>query len=121
MNDRMHAGMREASRLTRVGRLIDATALLQRVLQSGRGPDPAASNTGVPPTVDLVPDTVEVTAVERGRSERTLGVQLPDALRRFLDRVTHTRFEPGQGGVAEPAAADIPGGQFLTKSFSNQA
>ena len=50
--------------------------------------------------------------------------QLPDVLRRFLDRVAPSGFEPGPGGLAEPSAADIPvpeGGQFLTKSFSNQA
>ena len=124
MTDRLHAGMREASRLTRAGRLLDATALLQRVLQSGRDPDRAASNAGVPPTIDLVPDSVEVTAAERGQSERTFGVQLPDALRGFLDRVTPIQFEPRPAGLAEPTAADIPGpegGQFLTKSFSNQA
>ena len=62
MNDRPHAGMREASRLTRAGRLIDATALLQRMLQSGRGPDPDASNAAVPPTIDLVPEVVDVTS-----------------------------------------------------------
>lgn len=124
MNDRLHAGMREASRLTRAGRLIDATALLQRMLQNGRGPDPAASNAGVPPTIDLVPDTVEVTAAGRGRPERTVRAQLPDALRRFLDQVTRSGFEPGPGGLAEPSAADIPApetGQFLSKSFSSQA
>src|SRR4029077_8823034 len=69
MNDRLHAGMREASRLTRAGRLIDATALLQRVLQSGRGLDPTAGNAGVPTTIDLVPETVEVTTAEGGRPE----------------------------------------------------
>ena len=124
MNDRLHAGMREASRLTRAGRLIDATALLQRVLQSGKGPDPAAGKAGVPPTIDLVPDTVEVTAAERGRPESAVRAQAPDALHRFLDRITRSGFEPGPGGLAEPSAADVPkseSGQFLTKSFSNQA
>ena len=108
MNDRLHAGMREASRLTRAGRLIDATALLQRVLQSGKGPDPAAGNAGVPPTIDLVPDTVEVTAAERGRPESAVRAQVPDALHRLLDRVTRSGFEPGPGGLAEPSPADIP-------------
>ena len=58
MNDKLHAGMREASRLTRAGRLIDATALLQSVLRSGRDRNPYASNAGVPPTIDLAPETV---------------------------------------------------------------
>jgi hypothetical protein len=31
MNDRLDPGMREATRLTRAGRLIEATALLQRM------------------------------------------------------------------------------------------
>jgi poly(hydroxyalkanoate) depolymerase family esterase len=124
MNDRLHAGMREASRLTRAGRLLDATALLQRILQSGRGPAPAASSAGVPPTIDLVPDAVEVTDDERGGPERPVRARLPDVLLRLLDRVAPSGFEPGAGGLADPSAADIPvpeGGQFLAKSFSNQA
>jgi poly(hydroxyalkanoate) depolymerase family esterase len=123
MNDRLRAGMREASRLTRAGRLIEATALLQRVLQSGRDRDPAANNRAVPQTIDLVPDAVEVTAAERGRPESAVRPQVPDALRRFLDRTTRSRSEPGPGGLAELFAADIPvpeSGQFLTKSFSNR-
>ena len=38
MNDRLDPGMREASRLTRAGRLTEATALLQRMLQRRRNP-----------------------------------------------------------------------------------
>ena len=72
MNDRQHAGMREASRLTRTGRLIDATALLQRVLQNGRGPVRAPSNAGVPPTIDLAPEAVEVSGAAHRRPERTV-------------------------------------------------
>ena len=87
MNDPLHAGMREASRLTRAGRLIDATALLQRTLHGGRNRTHYSSNAGVPPTIDLVPDAVEVTGVERGPPERAVREQLPDVLRRFLDRV----------------------------------
>ena len=124
MNDPLHAGMREASRLTRAGRLIDATALLQRTLQGGRNRNHYVSNAGVPPTIDLVPDAVEVTGVERGRPERAVRGRLPNRLRRFLDRVIPTGFETGSGGLGEPTAADTPvpeGGQFLTKSFSNQA
>ena len=124
MNDPLHADMREASRLTRAGRLIDATALLQRTLQGGRNRNHYVSNAGVPPTIDLVPDTVELTGAERGPLQGAIRGQLPNRLRRFLDRVIPTGFETGSGGLAEPTAADTPvpeGGQFLTKSFSNQA
>src|SRR5260370_6724020 len=71
--------MSEARRLTRAGRLIAATALLRRVLQSGRDPDPAAT----PPSIDLAPDTVEVAAAERGRPETLLQAQLPDGASPF--------------------------------------
>ena len=124
MNDPLHAGMREASRLTRAGRLIDATALLQRTLHGGRNRTHYSSSAGVPPTIDLVPDTVELTGAERGPLQGAIRGQLPNRLRRFLDRVIPTGFETGSGGLAEPTAADTPvpeGGQFLTKSFSNQA
>jgi poly(hydroxyalkanoate) depolymerase family esterase len=119
MNDRLHTGMREASRLTRVGRLIDATALLQ----SGIRPDPAGSDAGTPPTIDLVPDAVDVTGAERRRPESALQAHLPDALHGFLDRVAGTRVEPVPGGLSEPSRADISvpeSGQFLRKFYSNQ-
>jgi pimeloyl-ACP methyl ester carboxylesterase len=124
MNDRLHAGMREASRLTRAGRLIDATALLQRVLQSGIDRFPAASNAPAPPTIDLVPDAVEVTATEPGRPESAAPARVPDVVHGLLDRITRSGFEPRPGALAEPSAADVPapeGGQFLSKIFSNQA
>ena len=130
MNDRLHAGMREATRLTRAGRLIDATALLQRVLQGGRDRDSATSNADAPPTIDLVPDTVEVTdRVEmapagHSRPESTVRAPLASVLGRFVDRVARSGFGPGPGGLAEPSPADITvpeGAQFLSTSFSNQA
>ena len=98
MNDRLHAGMREASRLTRAGRLIDATALLQRVLQSGRGQDSNASSAGVPSTIDLAPEAIEETSAAHSRPERTLRARLPDVLHRLLDRGTPSWFAPGRGG-----------------------
>jgi poly(hydroxyalkanoate) depolymerase family esterase len=130
MNDRLHAGMRGASRLTRAGRLLDATTLLQRVLRSRGDRDPATGNAGAPPTIDLVPDTVEVmdplevAAPGHSRPESAVRAPLPGVLRRFVDRVARSGFGPGPGGVAEPSPADVPapeGAQFLSKSFSNQA
>ena len=126
MDDRLHAGLREATRLTRAGRLIDATALVQRVLQRGRDRVPAANNGPAPPIIDLVSDAVEVTAAEPGRagSAARAQAQAPDLVHRFLDRITRGGFEPRPSGLAEPAAADVPvpvGGQFLSKFYSGQA
>ena len=69
MNDRPDPGMREASRLTRAGRLTEATALLQRMLQRRRNPQRPFSTGSVPPTIDLLPETLEVT--DPGPSLRT--------------------------------------------------
>ena len=67
MNDRLDPGMREASRLTRAGRLTEATALLQRMLQRRRNPHRPFSTGSVPPTIDLLPETLEaIAAAEAG-------------------------------------------------------
>jgi poly(hydroxyalkanoate) depolymerase family esterase len=125
MNDRLRAGMREAGRLTRASRLIEATALLQRVLQNGTDRESAANDGGAAPTIDLVASTIEVTPAQRGRPEKAIGAQLPEMLRRFRNRAIRAEFEPGPCGLADAsAAADIPvpeAGQFLTKFFSNEA
>jgi poly(hydroxyalkanoate) depolymerase family esterase len=137
MNDTQQSGVHEASRLTRAGRLAEATALLQRVLHSGRDLYSGSSNEDAPPTIDLVPDTVEVTspgpslrsgqefgAGARSEAERRVWDR-PEALGRFFDRITRTGFQRGSGGTAERPAADTPdapeGGKFLAKSYSNEA
>jgi poly(hydroxyalkanoate) depolymerase family esterase len=124
MNDRLHAGMREASRLTREGRLMDATALLQRVLQSGRDRSSFGGDGCVPPTIELTPEAAEITGAEPSRPRSAIMAQLPAMLRGFLGGITPTGFERYPGGLAEPSAPDasVPGGgQFLSKSFSSQA
>ena len=137
MNDRLGPGMREASRLTRAGRLTEATALLQRMLQR-RGDSYSASGTGsVPPTIDLVAETVEMTdpgpsfrtgqefdTGARNRAERAGRAYLPEALRRLFDRIPHAGFEPALSGLAEPSQTDVrdvsASGKFLARSYSNQ-
>src|SRR5688500_4226631 len=82
MKPMMHPDMIEATRLTREGRLTEATALLQRMLQSGLEPD---ASTGEPravadapqiaagPIIELTPEVIEESARRRssppGRAE----------------------------------------------------
>ena len=136
MNFTLRSGVREASRLTRAGRLTEATTLLQRVLHSGRDPYSGSGNEDPPPALDLVRDTVEVTGPERSLhsgqefgADAQSGVETrvwdqPHALHRFLDRMTRTGFERGPDGLAEPSPADTPdapkGGKFLAKFYSNE-
>src|SRR5687767_15951459 len=71
----MHPDMIEATRLTREGRLTEATALLQRMLQSGmepevrtEGPRAAAADApraGAAPIIELTPAMMEVSAPRR--------------------------------------------------------
>ena len=149
MNDGLHPDMLEATRLTRAGRLTEATALLQRVLRSGTAPDTASGPTGETAhapagrgsrIIDLTPDTIELTdprhhrppagaghppgsaADQRGAEEARS--HLPEALRSFLDRVGRgLRAGHGLPGRSPPHAPDVvpDGGQFLAGSYGNQA
>jgi poly(hydroxyalkanoate) depolymerase family esterase len=134
MNDGLHAEMLEATRLTRAGRLTEATALLQRVLRNGSVPDAASGPSGetanapagpVPRTIDLTCQTIEVNdpqppprirhASGTGASSRPAGKtqggaqpHLPEALRRFLARGDRTQPGPGTGGLVKRSPAHPP-------------
>src|SRR5205807_5280194 len=60
--------VREATRLTRAGQLVEATVLLQRMLSGKTAPDATSGTTGrialtgrEPPTIDAKADTLEGT------------------------------------------------------------
>jgi poly(hydroxyalkanoate) depolymerase family esterase len=149
MNDVLHADMLEATRLTRAGRLTEATALLQRALRGGTVPGTGSAPSGeaeyapaarASRIIDLRPDTIQLTdrqppprtmhARNTSASGRPAGLTLaegepplPEALRSLLDRVS---AEPRMGGLARPFPTHTPdvvpdGGQFLAASYSNQA
>jgi len=134
VNDSLHPDMLEATRLTRVGRLTEATALLQRVLRSEPAPDTASGTTGdaanapaggASRIIDLTPETIEVTdpqpssraghASRTGASSRPAGLtpgmaqpHVPEALRNFLDRVEGIHSEPEMGGLTMRSPAYAP-------------
>jgi hypothetical protein len=110
MKPMMHPDLIEATRLTREGRLTEATALIQRILQSGLEPD---ASTGEPravadapqiaagPIIELTPEVIEESARRRssppGRAASALAV-------------TSTRVQ-AQGGREAPRPdprKDIP-------------
>ena len=60
-----HDTVREATRLTRAGQLVEATALLQRMLRGANASEPSGSAAPGPyarldpPTIDVNPNVVE--------------------------------------------------------------
>jgi poly(hydroxyalkanoate) depolymerase family esterase len=120
--------VREATRLTRAGRLVDATVLLQRMLRGESMPDAPMPATGhiaapgrEPPIIDGKANAVEGT--DRPYAPATSAQ--PRTLRAFLDR-TKQRPELGLRGLIKRAplsTADIvpEGARFIEGSFSNPA
>ena len=130
MNDRLQRGMTEATRLTRAGRLGEATAFLQRLLGGGHhGATDARSGVNAGGSadapagydakiIDVVPDKVEVAdhkptastgpsftrphGGQTGSTAESAGHPLmPAALRNFLDKF-------GSGGKIDRAAKPAP-------------
>ncbi len=112
-------GLIEAARLTKAGRLSEATAALQDMLAGQRASGPAAPARRGPPTID---GTAEAAP---GQAEG-VGLPIPKALRGLLDRASQGGFSM-PGGADKPSAAGTTpagvtdGAQFLAKTFSNPA
>jgi len=134
MNDR-HSDMLEATRLTRAGRLTEATALLQRVLRGKTARDTTSDSfweaataplEGGPHIIDAVTKTIEVanpgpssrivqafgkadpSLRSTGRAEGTARPQIPGALRSFLDRVKRIGSASGIDEAVHPSPARQP-------------
>ncbi len=152
MDHLSHPALIEATRLTHAGRLMDATALLQRMLNGGTASDAPSTPTPAPKAhlwrapdgIDLVPETVdpvdaktstrtglfEGTATEAmsARGQAAGQPAMPEALRGFLEQL---KFNPSGGlpnldGLVNRPPARTPdivpdGGQFLERSYANQA
>ncbi|MEN0075996.1 MAG: PHB depolymerase family esterase [Paracraurococcus sp.] len=126
------ASMFEATRLTREGRLTEASALLQRLLQGAAPASPAGSAPARRPRIiDVDPETGEASAPAAATPhaaafQRPATPRMPEALRGVLDRIH-------QGGLTQGARAratarararaePLPdGASFLAGRFTGEA
>jgi hypothetical protein len=141
--------MLEATRLTREGKLTEASAMLQRLFRGEEPVDAAATtphNTATPATgrlpriIDVDPETGEASGPAPAPEPRTrpagrwptggLGTatmpQMPEALRGFLDQINQGGLAQGLGGLTQGsmarAAEPLPdGAQFVAGSFRSDA
>ena len=124
-----HDIVREATRLTRAGQLVEATALLQRMLRGESAPEPSGSTARAaparlePPTIDVKADVVE----ERESRQPTQASSAPPR-RKSPARFDGMKDFSGLGlrgpiRRAPPSTSDIvpEGTRFIEGTFSNAA
>ena len=124
-----HDIVREATRLTRAGQLVEATALLQRMLRGESAPEPSGGTARAaparlePPTIDVKADVVE----ERESRQPTQASSAPPR-RKSPARFDGMKAFSGLGlrgpiRRAPPSTSDIApkGTRFIEGTFSNAA
>src|SRR3954454_1669819 len=121
--------VREATRLTRAGQLVEATALLQRMLQGGSAPRPASHSApqarppGLDPlTIDTTADFVEergVPQIAPARSAQGRRRSLPIAGMRDFSRLGLR--SPITRAPLSPSDIVPEGTRFIAGTFSNAA
>lgn len=118
----------EATRLTRAGKLVEATALLQRMLRGENAAEPF-DRTGPPAPARLEPPTIEVKADVVAEKERRQTTRAASGQRRApsapLDNMREFAGLGLRGPMlrAPPSSSDIApdGTQFIAGTFGNAA
>jgi poly(hydroxyalkanoate) depolymerase family esterase len=150
MDDQLQRRMLEATRLTRAGRLVEATAFLQRLLRGEPAPVPPGSAAPEPAepgrgsasaVIDVVPTHVELgdaRLIERRTDARTASASPPRAgarpaaradtpapLRGFLGRFGGIALDQIRGRPPRPAPREsdlvAAGGEFVAKAYTGDA
>lgn len=122
-----HDIVREATRLTRAGQLVEATALLQRMLRGESAPESSGSTASAaparlgPPTIDVKANLVEE---RESRPAPRASSTPPRRPARFDSMKDFSRLGlPGQITRAPPSTSDIApkSTRFIEGTFSNAA
>jgi poly(hydroxyalkanoate) depolymerase family esterase len=113
----------EATRLTRAGRLTEATALLQRMLRGETAPDMSFGGAGDVVLAGRTPPIIDAKAETIGETDRPLFGATTSAqpnrfgvLRALFDRVRRRSHAPVSTPDIVPA-----GGRFIEATYSNPA
>ncbi len=123
MGNEMQSGMAEAARLTREGRLAEATDVIQRALRGEFSPVGSDEGDGPMKTTSRVNEAPRPTAPPRpGPTDRALR-RAPKPPRRFRGAPSWGGVRPGiVPGTVEGALTTVPaGGRFVERSYTNRA
>jgi poly(hydroxyalkanoate) depolymerase family esterase len=121
--------VREATRLTRAGQLVEATALLQRMLQGGSAPTPESRSASQARLPRLDPLTIDATAnvVEEREAPQIAPIRSAQGRRRSLPLDGMRDFSglglrsPITRAPLSPSDIVPEGTRFIAGTFSNAA
>jgi poly(hydroxyalkanoate) depolymerase family esterase len=120
--------LREATRLTQAGQLVEATALLQRMLRGERAADTTTRTRGRVSLTGLEPPTIDAKANDVEKADRAHVAQAPSCAPRRLqplfDRAKDGSWLGMRGAKrTPPATPDIvpEGAKFIESAYSNPA
>ena len=121
--------VREATRLTRAGQLVEATALLQRMLQGGSAPTPESRSASQARLPRLDPLTIDATAnvVEEREAPQIAPIRSAQGRRRSLPLDGMRDFSglglrsPITRAPLSPSDIVPEGARFIAGTFSNAA
>ena len=121
--------VREATRLTRAGRLVEATALLQRMLQGGSAPTPESRSASQARLSRLDPLTIDATAnvVDEREAPQIAPIRSAQGRRRSLPLDGMRDFSglglrsPITRAPLSPSDIVPEGTRFIAGTFSNAA
>ncbi len=119
MTNQMPPEMAEATRLTRLGKLAEATALIQRLLQGEHSPAPASSTPSTIPA-DAGPQRAQPGARFKGPRGFRPHTSLDETVRRLAAMAKAATLD--SGFPLRPVPDPLPdGASFTAASYSNAA